>query len=298
MRKRIFAGLLAFMMMLSIVPVTEVSAETTSGPNLPLPISDGVIDTDQELRDAVAAGGEITLGGSIDLSTAVVVTKDTTVNLNGKTLSVSNDTVGDGVFHVTAGTLTINGEGTVNGVGKNKWNIAIWADGGNVIINGGIYTNEGAGDEDSYDLIYAKNGGTVTINGGTFIAETTKWTLNCNDKTPDAIKVKGGTFKEFNPAEVYTELEQPINFVTDGYYSVADGNGNYVVKAVNKADVTSEAELRAAVKAGGEITLGGSIDLATAVIVEKDTTLNLNGNTLSVSKDKVGDGVFHVKKVL
>lgn len=184
------------------------------------------------LPDAVAdveEGSTITLLEDMDLPTAVEVTKEVTIELNGHTLSVTEDIEGNGVFHVlTGGKLTINGEGTVNGLGNNDYSIAIWADGGEVIINGGTYTNVGAGDDDHYDLIYAKNGGTVTINGGTFEAHTPKWTLNLKDTDGSSITVKGGTFKNYNPSEVYTEPTQPLDFVAEGY-KVVENNGEYTV---------------------------------------------------------------------
>ena len=172
------------------------------------------------LEEAAAVGGEITMLTDVDLATAVVITKDVTLNLNGKTLTVTEDTVGDGVFHVTEGTLTINGEGTINSVGKNDYSMAIWADGGEVIINSGTFTNEGAGEDDHYDLIYVKDGGSVEINGGTFKCHTPKWTLNKHDTTESTIVVKGGSFKGYDPSASATE--NPVaSFVAEGYVAVA-----------------------------------------------------------------------------
>ena len=243
------------------------------------------------LEEAAAVGGNIVMLSDVDLATAVVVTKDVTLDLNGKTLSVTEDTAGDGVFHVTAGTLTINGEGTVNGLGQNDYSMAIWADGGKVIINGGTFTNEGAGSDDHYDLIYAKNGGIVEINGGTFICHTPKWTLNKHDSTGSTILVKGGTFKGYNPDASATE--NPVaNFVAEGYFA-AEKDGFWTVEEVSGTADSLE-ELMAALELGSQITLGADIDLPTAIVITEDTTINLNGKTLSVTEDTAGDGVFHV----
>ncbi|MBP1553939.1 MAG: hypothetical protein J6B21_07280, partial [Oscillospiraceae bacterium] len=168
------------------------------------------------LQSAVANanGGTVTLLENIDLPTAVEVTSDVTVDLAGKTITLKEDTVGDGAFHVTGGTLTINdsvGGAVVNGVGNNNYSMALWADGGHIVINAGKYTNVGAGSDDAYDLIYAKNSGTVKIYGGTFEAHTPKWTLNQHDSTNGKITVYGGTFVGVNPAEVYTEPTQPLS---------------------------------------------------------------------------------------
>lgn len=179
----------------------------------------------QAAMNAAAAGATITLVHDIDLPIGVEVNKDVIVELNGKTLTVSEDTEGNGVFHVTAGTLTINGDGVINGLGKNDYSMAIWADGGNVIINGGAYTNVGAGAEDHYDLIYAK-GGTITINGGTFTCHTPKWTLNCKDNNGTII-VTGGSFTGYDPSQSNSE-NPTANFVAEGY-TVVESDGIYTV---------------------------------------------------------------------
>ena len=202
------------------------------------------------LQEAInnANGGTVTLLDNIDLPTAIVVTSDVKVDLAGKTITLKEDTVGDGAFHVTGGTLTIDdsvGGAVVNGVGNNNYSMALWADGGNIVINGGTYTNVGAGSDDHYDLIYAKNGGVVEIYGGTFKAHTPKWTLNQNDSTNGKITVYGGTFVGVNPSEVYTEPTQPISFVAAGYESKAVGTdyvvGKHELKAVSGVSATCSA---------------------------------------------------------
>ena len=182
---------------------------------------------------AATANATVTLYSDIDLATAISINKKVNINLNGKTLTVKNDTAGDGVFMVVAGgDLTINGDGVVNGVGNNDWNIAIFANGGKVTINGGTYTNVGAESETSqnggnthFDLIYAKNGGSVVINGGTFKGQTPAWLLNLHDGTRNtsSIEVKGGNFEGFNPANNAAEGEG-TNFVADGYTAQQNGN--------------------------------------------------------------------------
>jgi hypothetical protein len=168
--------------------------------------------------------------------TAVEVAEDVAIDLNGCSISIPDDTVGDGVFRVTSGgKLTIAGKGTVNGVGKNDYNMAIWADGGDVHILDGHFTNKGAtGDVDPahFDLIYAKNGSVVEIDGGVFECETPQWTLNNNDKNPGTFIVRGGTFIDYDPSNSQTEPAGAINnFVAEGYKVVKKGNEYTVVKA-------------------------------------------------------------------
>ena len=73
------------------------------------------------------------------------------IDLNGHNVSFPEDTAGDGIFRVEYdGKLTINGEGIVNSASlTNDYSMAVWANyGGEIIINGGTYTNVGAKDKE------------------------------------------------------------------------------------------------------------------------------------------------------
>ncbi len=172
----------------------------------------------------------VELATNVDLEKSVVVSDVVKIVLNGKTISASKDTVGDGVFHVVAGgELTIADHtqyftGTVNGVCASEYDMAVWVEGGKVIIEAGIFTNVGAGDDDQYDLIYVK-GGELEIKGGTFLAQTPKWTLNLSDNVPGTITVTGGTFPAgFNPGATETEPKNANNdFIPYDYYLNAEG---------------------------------------------------------------------------
>ena len=169
------------------------------------------VDNYEDLVTILSAGYHASLTKSVDLPTAIVISKDAQLTLaSGVVITLTNDTVGDGAFCVTNGaTLTIDGNGTINGVGNNAYNMALWAKGGHIVINGGIYTNVGASSEfdgEHFDLIYVSEGGSVTINGGTFKAETPAWTLNIKDNdTVGKFVVNGGTFYGYNPEASKTE---------------------------------------------------------------------------------------------
>lgn len=186
--------------------------------------------------NAAKAGDTIKLLANVGTDAALVINKELTVDLNGKTIAATeNDKVGDGVFCVIAGgELTINdslGTGVIDGVGDNDYNIAIWANGGKAIINGGNFTNVGATDKTDpnahFDLIYAKNGGEVIINGGSFECETPEFTLNSHDTYKGNITVNGGTFVGFDPRNNAAETSG-TTFMAAGKYTFADG-GNYIV---------------------------------------------------------------------
>lgn len=186
----------------------------------------------EELANAIAAGGNVSIAENIDAPTAFEVKVDTVITNNG-VITVSEDTAGDGVFMVTEGTLTLDGNGTINGLGKNDYNMAVWAkDNGKVVINNGYFTNVGAATENDpshFDLIYASGNAQIEINGGEFKCETPKWTLNIKDKDRATanIVVKGGKFHGFNPMECDTEGPN-TNFVAPGY-KVVEEDGVFVV---------------------------------------------------------------------
>lgn len=186
----------------------------------------------EELANAIAAGGNVSIAENIDAPGAFKVKVDTVITNNG-VITVSEDTVGDGVFMVTEGTLILDGNGTINGLGKNDYSMAVWAkDNGKVVINDGYFTNVGASsveDGAHFDLIYASGNAQIEINGGEFKCETPKWTLNIKDKDRETanIVVKGGKFHGFNPMECNTEGPN-TNFVAPGY-KVVEEDGVFVV---------------------------------------------------------------------
>ena len=186
----------------------------------------------EELANAIAAGGNVSITENIDAPTGFVITADTTVINNGE-LSISEDTIGDGVFKVTNGTLTLDGKGVINGLDKSGWSMAIWAtENGKVVIKNGYFINVGAHsetDSEHYDLIYASGNGQIEILGGEFKCETPKWTLNIKDKdrATASIIVKSGKFHGFNPADCDTEGEH-TNFVAPGY-KVVETDGIFEV---------------------------------------------------------------------
>ena len=190
------------------------------------------VETLEALTEAIAAGGNIAIEANIDAPTGFIIAADTTVTNNAE-ITITEDTEGNGVFCVSEGTLTLNGKGVINGLGKNDWSMAIWAkDNGKIIINDGYFTNVGASSaEDSahFDLIYASGNAQIEILGGEFKCETPKWTLNIKDKDRATanIVVKGGKFHGFNPAT--SDIEgADFCFLAPGY-KVVEENGVFVV---------------------------------------------------------------------
>lgn len=222
-------------------------------------------------------------GDTITLLAPVTITADTTIDLAGKNITSDGD-----VFIVTSGTLIINGEGNITANTDNAGTAcALWANGGNAVINGGTWSC--GGDTETTDVthqndtIYTKNGGTVTITAGTFEYTENVWTLNENDKNRGTISVTGGTFKKFNPANNTSEGAE-TNFCANGYIAVVDGEDYTViadpaygkVAKIGDAYYTTFADALAAAAEGATITLLADVEASFAKVV----TIDLNGNSL------------------
>lgn len=181
---------------------------------------------------------EVILGADFaPAETVVIESGSKTINLNGKAMTApifvdeSDNSSNSYGLWVKGGEVTIEGEGEI--VAQDaEYSMAVWANGGTVIVKGGTFRNGG----DSCDLIYASNGGKVEIYGGEFIAHgpatgTAPGTknpysaLNIKDKDrkTSEIKVFGGRFFKFNPADNVSEGEH-TNFVAEGYKSVQNGD--------------------------------------------------------------------------
>ena len=268
------------------------------------------VNTSAELVAAVAEGKDVVLEQSITLEEPVIVepvveTKaatvfEVTIDLNGKDIiaplfTESNGTVVPGdtdsyAFWVKEGAkLTINGNGNVT-TQACKYSIAVWADGGEVVINGGTYANDEKGE--GSDLIYAKNGGKVSIYGGEFIANTKKeGTDGTNEKrsalnlhgntTGNEIVVYGGRFFEFDPSN--NASENPAeNFCADGYAAFAIGEGWYEVAAKTApVEVATAAALQSVVGQGGSAVLAKDIKMDAALVMSGNAVLDGNGYTLT-----------------
>lgn len=268
------------------------------------------VNTSAELVAAVAEGKDVVLEQSITLDEPVIVepvvaTKaetvlEVTIDLNGKDIiaplfAESNGTISVGntdsyAFWVKKGAkLTINGNGNVT-TQACKYSIAVWADGGEVVINGGTYANDEEGE--GSDLIYAKNGGKVSIYGGEFIANTKKeGTDGTNEKrsalnlhgntTGNEIVVYGGRFFEFDPSN--NASENPAeNFCADGYAAYNLGDGWYEVAAKTApVEVATAAALQSVVGQGGSAVLTADITMKDILVMSGNAVLDGNGFTLT-----------------
>lgn len=200
--------------------------------------------TAEELLDILEKGGTITVSNPVE-ATAVVNTVSTIKldggSIVGKVFAESNGEILEGnsdsyaIWVKDGGNLTIEGDGEI--VAQEAiYSMAVWANGGDVIIKGGKFYNHGEGS----DLIYASAGGNVYIYGGEFHAnekqegvegtldKVTALNIKDADRNISEIKVYGGKFYGFNPANNASE-GPGTNFVAEGYKSVEVEEGVWEV---------------------------------------------------------------------
>ena len=132
------------------------------------------------------------------------------------------------------GSVNLDINASENGVIENSNNsYGLWVSSNTAVVNvnGGNWTA-------TTHVLYAEKG-TINVYGGTFKVpegSETRYLLNCFDANFTAgtakINVFGGKFYGFNPAESYSEPEQPYSFVPEGYESVEIEEGVWEVRPV------------------------------------------------------------------
>lgn len=179
--------------------------------------------TFEDALEKAVAGETIVVLQNVTTDTTLKVTKKITLDLNGKTINVTNPGVNytDGITATTGADLTITG----NGIVSADWGaIVAMKDAKVVIENGTFYGNES-------EVVFVQNEASVVILGGTYKQnEDASITLNQLDKHREtsSIVVKGGKYFQFNPADNAAEGEH-TNFVAAGYTVEQDGDW-FVVK--------------------------------------------------------------------
>lgn len=256
---------------------------------------------------ALQNGGKVTLTKDIELPTPGMTTaelvekltvaqgKSVMIDLNGHTITYNGS---DAIMFRVYGDLIIEGNG---GMMKGTAYFASANAGGTITVNGGNYVT------DSYTC-FQSNGGKVYINGGTYEAKAYssvyplgRYTLNMIDNSNGVIEVKGGMFKNFNPADVASEPTKPLSFVAKGYKSVLV-NGtttDYEVVEMNVVEkgfldgnsgvinLTEDIELNV------PAAVGSSFEYAPLEVpAGKTITINLNGNKITSANDLMLFRVF------
>lgn len=249
------------------------------------------------LVEVVAEDVTINLTRDVQLQASLRIDKKLTIDLNGYGIYRVAGTNSQTILVLDGGDLTIvdsgreveiQGEygpeyqyvdGFVNGAGNGSSSIAVWAYGGKVTINGGVFTNIAEDGKTAYEVVYASNGGQVVINDGYFYGETPEWTLNIYDadRETSSIIVKGGIFIGFNPADNAVE-GKGTSFLAEGYM-VGGYQGMYAV-------VEADADMIAEALAYGELeylAINADITINETITVSNNLTINLLGNTITTT---------------
>lgn len=239
-----------------------------SGYQINISISGGTFSDPSALAYlAEGADVDVVLAKDVEITKAILINKNVTVDfdLNGKTLLNQTDlevsgSYETGAFEISAGTLNISdsaGNGAVKCVADNTDNdgfrMAVWAYGtAKVNISGGSFYNSQKKNA-QIDLINVQGTAQLYISGGRFESNgygTPKdgvdryWVLNRNNgDTNSVIKVSGGTFVNFNPANPNMDDNDNASYLAEGYEVTLNGavtieayNGNnkgdYIVRAI------------------------------------------------------------------
>ena len=229
---------------------------------------------ESELKAAALLGGSYTLPGDVTLTSPIVVPAGShfVLNLNGKTLkNQAENTATDVIIVEEGGELVINGEGTVEAVSGNDGYAVISE--GKVTINGGIYKAGVDTNNEPNAVVYARGNGEVYVNGGYFPNENNSaFVLNKKDadRATTVIEVRGGTFKNFDPANNAAE-NAGTDFCAEGYTSYADGEYYIVVNGavVRTADEFKAAAINDAIK---YIIVAADLDFGTVYVNTNITT--------------------------
>ncbi|GEM_PF-3258189 len=164
-----------------------------------------------------------------DRSMAIKVIRNGVLDVygQGKITGTDNSTAtfGSTALMVENGTLNIWDNVTVEGGKGASVNSAVWLNNGTVNIYNGSFHVGLDKNGNPNPCIYvsssdSKTKATANIYGGVFEADNPQYLLNINDNDRGvcAIKVYGGTFVGFNPADNASEGEH-TNFVAEGYKS-------------------------------------------------------------------------------
>lgn len=256
---------------------------------------------------ALQNGGKVTLTKDIELPTPGMTTaelvdkltvaagKSVMIDLNGHTIKYTGT---DAIM------FRVNGDLIIEGNGGKMEGTAYFASanaGGTITVNGGDYVT------DSYTC-FQSNGGKVYINGGNYEAKAYtavyplgRYTINMIDNSNGVIEIKGGVFKNFNPADVLSEPTRPLSFVAKGYKSVLVNGSttDYEVVEMNVVEkgflngMSGVIDLTEDIELNVPAAVGGSFEYAALEVpAGKTITINLNGNKITSANDYMLFRVF------
>ena len=211
------------------------------------------------------------------LKDRLMITEPTTLQLNAKI--VTPDNMGNNDNNFVA--LVVRADTTINAglnggidTGVNGAYAINVMKGANLTVNGGTYYGGGT-------AVQVQEG-TLTITGGTFACEPFgepygyNFLINCVDSAykngTAKVIVKGGKFKNFNPADNTAE-GKGTNFVADGYTVVTTKDGDDIWY-----EVVSESFLQTMLSFGYQYDLAGNLNVTADLAPSKTLTVSGNSN--------------------
>ena len=192
------------------------------------------------LADAIANanGGTVTLIDNVVLHESIVIkNQSVTLDLNGKTISVADNSEIVEVLLVKGenASVTITGNGTMLATGEDEYvehvEVISAIDGAIVTIQNGTFISDGC------TAIYATRGAKVLIYGGHYEASEAYYgryyTLDVNEAeaTRGTIAVYGGTYKDFDPANHTIDGKNYQNKLANDCFTSTKNGDVYTVEA-------------------------------------------------------------------
>ena len=253
------------------------------------------------MKDALVNGGNIKVDANVDPSEALVATKDTTIDMNGKTIANTKDVWEKNpqswslISARESADLTITGNGTFAAKKDDCYAVDV-QDGATVTIENGTFIG-------NIHAVYVLKG-TAYIKGGFYsvqqkypdASKANEFVLNCYDANrangTAKIIVTGGTFVNFNPANCQAEGPN-TNFVASGYSVITETKANgdkwFTVVKGTGATVGTQEDLTNAITNNTtstvKLTTAGTYTLPDelqgkdiTVIGTKDTVVNMASN--------------------
>ena len=236
-RRRIMKKLLSILACFAFVIVGGI-ALVACGEEEPAKMSEA------DFLTAIQTKDEVVLTGDVNLTKTVVIDKEVTINLNGKSITEGmtwkqNDPGKTlAMFQIVdGGELTVKGDGKVTSddlyifpVKGSEENHSA-----KLVIEDGSYKTFCSVVQVSYGAAEVKGGAYEITN-----SDYTKYTLNLIDNRVNAtITVTGGTFKNYDPAAGKSEPTTSgiKSFVPEGYESkeTSEGSNVWVVSAKEAA---------------------------------------------------------------
>lgn len=356
MRRKFLSVVLCVCMMLTMAPFAFATGDTesntegtgTTAPANPSGSAGGSgsstengITSENALESAISSaanGATVKLDSNIVLTKTIVVDKNITLDMDGHTLSNTQDIWNDSgkspnwsfISVQNNGDLTITGNGTFKTKENDCYAVDIQDATAKCTIENGIFVG-------NIHAIYVFEG-SLFVNGGTYSIQqkytnanqADEFVLNCYDANrrngSATISVSGGSFVNFNPANCQAE-GIATNFCADGYTTTSTTNSGETIYTVGTGTNSSVANAGAnyntlqsainSVEANSSSTQ--TVTLLKDVVAEditipsdKTVTLNLNGKkltnvssntitnngTLTITGEGTVDNVTHAKAAI